>query len=188
MNHFKLASTGVRLIAGLLAICGSIGSVWGDPPTTLDTASFKELEDGTLVGLRTAPASATVHYAHQSKLVANDCITLEMRRHYINEEMPALVNHCDYTVAISYCIDNQEAGKGACQAVGHRKIDMQYIGPGAELKLPHAATFAGDEIEWVACRSGDSVVTSLINDGTRGECLSDEPGSPAQQTAAAAAK
>ena len=172
MKHSGLL--GIRLTAGVVAF-GLVGAAWSDPRQVVDGATLTELANGTLVAYRTNPAAATqVHYAHQAGLVASDCLSLDTRRLAANATMPVLTNRCAYPVAVSYCFDGSPDRESACDAVGHRKMESRRIDPGAVLPLKREAA-AADQVIWVACRNLDgSVFSSLIQDGTRGECLGAE--------------
>lgn len=161
-------------LAALVAACGSLSTALADSSALPGEAQMTEQTDGTLVPQPLNGVSiVAVRYAHHPKLVASNCLTLEERRRAGHDFAHELVNHCDHAVALAYCVDDAQAGKRACEAMGHRKIATQRIDAGAGLTLGREA-IPNSDLNWVACRS-EALAVSLTHEGTRGECLGEVP-------------
>lgn len=161
-------------LAALMAACGSMSTALADSSALPGETQMTEQKDGTLVPQPLNGVSiVAVRYAHHPKLVASNCLTLEQRQRPGRDFEHELVNHCTHAVALAYCVDDMQAGKRACEAMGHRKIATQRIDAGAGLRLGREA-IPNSDLNWVACRS-EAKAVSLTNEGTRGECLGEVP-------------
>lgn len=179
MKHSTLHSM-KRMVVALAAVgltAGFTGAASAASAEKADAARLTEMADGTLLVYRADTVIVTpVRYAHQPDLVASNCLNLESRWVSAASRMPALVNRCSYPVTVSYCSDGSHGSNGACAAVGHRKLEAHRIEPGVAMRLDQISATA-EEVFWVACRSTRAgVMSTLIENGTLGECLGEEPG------------
>lgn len=131
----------------------------------LASSDYSETSEGALV-LRHEPRRLT----HQASEVASDCISLKADASLHQRSNAMLVNHCAHAVKVSYCIDAEDGGARRCAAIGHRGFDAVAIAAGAQLALSGAMPVDAG-INWVACKAGEATYSTLINNGTRGECL-----------------
>jgi hypothetical protein len=172
MKRFRSTLNCSLRAAGFAALSSLIGPVFAEPPAASDVAPITELPDGSLVTYGTsAGVVVRAHYTHQAKLVASNCLSLESRRVGIHDTEPTLVNNCAYATAVSYCIDDMDAGARACDAVGHRKAESHRIEPRAAIAIQANAAWGNADLDWVACKADTTKTSTLIANGTRGECL-----------------
>lgn len=109
--------------------------------------------------------------AHADDAVASGCVRLETRDGPRGRRQSMLHNDCRHDVALSWCVadGNGSGGGRPCAEVGSRDTTMTRLAAGASLAVDVDAVDA--EIRWVACRSEADAHSSLIDGGTRGECL-----------------
>lgn len=139
----------------------------GSPADNIQLASadYRETSEGALV-LRHEPR----RLSHQASEVASDCVSLKADTSLHQRGSAMLINHCAHAVTVSYCVDAEDGGARRCAAIGHRGFEAVAIAAGAQLALSGAMPVDAG-INWVACKAGEATYSTLINNGTRGECL-----------------
>ncbi len=156
--------TSLTLLLSAVACFAAVPVAQADA-TLLARSNYTETADGSLL-LKTAP----VRLSHEAAAVASDCISVTSGASLHQRDTAMLVNRCNYAVKLSYCIDAEDGGARRCEAIGRRGFESVQIAAGSRLALNHGAPVDA-EINWVACKAGDSTYSTLINNGTRGECL-----------------
>lgn len=168
MNHIRRTLNRRVCAAGFAAVSSLIGTALAAE------IPLRELPDGSLVP-REDLHGVVVHarYTHQAKLVASNCLSLESRRVGIRTIVPQLVNTCAYATSFSYCIDGADADTSTCDTVGHRKAESYRVEPRARFAIRDDEAVTDAYVDWVACRAdaNTNAISTLIADGTRGECL-----------------
>lgn len=186
MQNRIVAKTGSRLGVALLAFSVFIGIALAEPASSSTPLTLSELQDGSLIAY--PPGSGVVagtRYIRQPGIKARNCVALGTQRLRSDEIAPALVNHCDHAVTVSYCIDAQEAGARACQAIRNPTAEVHVIPPKASLRIETTSTTLIDyPVNFVACRSAAGVLSTLTG-GAHGECLMQDTSLAHAQTATA---
>lgn len=131
----------------------------------LASSSYTETADGALV-LNAEP----VRLAHAPTIVASNCIRLESGKLTRQRDRARFVNDCAEPVTLSYCIAADDVGAMRCDQIGRRGFESIEIA--ARGRATIAASLPVDaDVRWVACQSADNHHSTLIDNGTRGECL-----------------
>ncbi|MBA4286191.1 MAG: hypothetical protein C0434_11740 [Xanthomonadaceae bacterium] len=149
------------------SIAAALPAAHADAALNLATSSYTETADGALL-LNAEP----VRLSHVPTLVASDCIKVESGGLARQRDRTQLVNTCAHAVKLSYCIASDGNGNGAmrCDRIGRRGFEAATIAAGKRLTVATTVPVDAD-IRWVACRAGEHHYSTLIDDGTRGECL-----------------
>lgn len=168
MNSLTLLSRPLALLITASACLAAIPVAQADARsdmTLLATSNYTETADGSLL-LKSEP----VRLSHDASAVASNCISLRGNADMRQPDVTALVNHCAYAVKVSYCIDAEQGAAKRCDAIGRRGFESVEIAADSHYTLNGVAPVDAD-ISWVACKASDSTFSTLINKGTRGECL-----------------
>lgn len=147
------------------SIAAALPAAHADAALNLAASSYTETADGALL-LNAEP----VRLSHAPALVANDCIKVESSGAIRQRDRTQLVNACAHAVKLSYCIDSDGKGVRHCEHIGRRDFEAVTLAAGKRLTVATTVPVDAD-IRWVACRAGDQHYSTLIDDGTRGECL-----------------
>lgn len=135
------------------------------------TRILHQQADGSLIAFNPkAPNSQPQVLVHQPDAVASDCITVQRRQMQADRHASVLHNRCAYDVVIAHCLEDVSNSGHACERDGERNISTTLLKAGSTLPLSRQAT-VDTQVNWVACRGDGDVVSRLIHDGTRGECL-----------------
>jgi len=134
----------------------------------LAAGDYTESADGKLL-LNAEP----IRLSHAPERVASACVTVDSRVGLRGQHHTKLVNTCDYSVKVSYCIATEGQGAARCNTVGHRGFKALEIAAGGHATVTESAPI-GAELNWVACKVDRDSVSTLIDNGTRGECLVSE--------------
>lgn len=164
MNSLTPLSRPLALLITATACLAAIPAAQADA-TLLAASNYTETADGSLL-LKSEP----VRLSHDDSAVASNCISVRGNGGMRQRDMAMLVNHCAYAVKVSYCIDAEQSTAKRCDAIGRRGFESVEIAAGSRLALNGFAPVDAD-ISWVACKASDSTYSTLINKGTRGECL-----------------
>ena len=149
----------------LLAASATVTAAHADAPLNLATSAYTETADGALL-LNAEP----VRLSHAPSIVASNCIRVESGSVTRQRDRTHLVNGCAHAVKLSYCIAADSTGAMRCDRIGRRGFESVAIAAGDRITI--AATVPVDaDINWVACRSANNHYSTLIEDGSRGECL-----------------
>jgi hypothetical protein len=68
------------------------------------------------------------------------------------------------------CIESDSGSRSSCDAVGVRDLKATRLAAGTALALSGSA-IPDAQVNWVACRADAEAISSLIDSGSRGECL-----------------
>ena len=174
MNHFRSPLNCSLRVIGLAVLSSLSAAAFAAPPPANDV-QITELPDGSLVtSVKGTGVVVHAHYTHQAKLVASNCLSLEARRVGLHDLEPELVNNCAYATAFSYCVDNADVDTEACDSVGHRKAESYRIEARATFPIRNVAAGPDTYVGWVACHADVTAISTLIANGTRGECLGND--------------
>lgn len=136
----------------------------------LAAGGYTESADGTLL-LNAEP----IRLSHAPERVASACVSVDSRVGLRGQHRTMLVNTCGHPITLSYCIVADGHGAARCSDVGDRGFAAIELAAGASAAVAASAPI-GAELNWVACKSGSDGLSTLIANGTRGECLvSDGP-------------
>jgi hypothetical protein len=160
-----------RLLAGTLVLAGLLVGPVQAADTDGAALILREQADGRLVAVQHGSRGLeVVAMRHRADAVASDCIALETRSGPGVRQTPMLRNRCAHEVAVSYCIESDSGSRSSCDAVGVRDLKATRLAAGAALTLSGSAT-PDAQVNWVACRGDAEAISSLIDGGSRGECL-----------------
>lgn len=147
------------------SIAAAVPAADADAVLNLASSAYTETDDGALL-LSVEP----VRLSHAPALVASDCIKVESSGLARQRERTQLLNTCAHAVRLSYCIASDGNPAMRCDRIGRRGFEAVTIAAGKRLTVATTVPIDAD-IRWVACRAGDQHYSTLIDDGTRGECL-----------------
>lgn len=157
--------TPLALLLATTATLAGMASAHAGTRLDLAASRYTETADGALL-LNAEP----VRLSHQPALVASDCIAVEAASGRASGGRTMLVNRCAHAVEVSYCLVADEVRSLRCEDIGRRGFASVAIA--AHGRVPVAtATPIGADLQWVACQAGDHRYSTLIDNGTRGECL-----------------